>query len=42
MVSHSKHKTIDAVEQKNKDKKKIFREHARVKIVDRINHQIII
>ncbi|KAJ8428345.1 hypothetical protein Cgig2_002758 [Carnegiea gigantea] len=38
MVSNSKHRTTDAVEQKNKDEKKFPGEHGRRKTTDRIDH----
>jgi len=42
MVSYSKHRTTNAVEQKNKDKKKFLGEHGRGKTVEKIDHQTII
>ena len=42
MVSHNKHRITDAVEKKNKDKKKFPGEHWRCKTIERIDHQIII
>ena len=42
MVSHIKHRTIDAVEQNNKDKKKFLGEHKRGKAIERIDRHTII
>ncbi|KAJ8428358.1 hypothetical protein Cgig2_002771 [Carnegiea gigantea] len=42
IVSYSKHWRTDAIEQKNKDKKKFLGECGRGKTIDRIDHQTII
>ncbi|KAJ8428348.1 hypothetical protein Cgig2_002761 [Carnegiea gigantea] len=42
MVSHIEHRTTDAIEQNNKDKKKFLGEHGRGKTIDTIDHQTII
>jgi len=42
MVSHSKHRTTDTVEQKNKEEKKFHGEHGIGRTIDSINRPIII